>query len=378
MTWVKIDDGVGTHRKQLAAGPVACWLWVAGLAWANQHASDGAIPAHALHALYPSDWISKAEVRRAASRLVEVGLWEVATCGGWSIHDYVQYQGEAMRSARDERRQWEAERKARQRAAKKNASSRSDSGDLGGLSHRDTGGTGGGTITGTKGGTASRAGTPGVSQPPGPARPVQTGDTHTRAGGGARCGTVELFGIGADEVVTALRAGSKDRINLAHDSRTLADLGAVIRDLSTRGDEPVAGVEPYQVLAAWIGAGGLAWYDHGAPTLAYLLKPGVLAQHLAEAAAWHRGGRQALKSRKASPATATRPPGTRTSGVGPLPPAPRSAFEHASLAAKLGLRWRAPTDGSDRDAAWLAQTGMTVDEARARAACPAPPAATGT
>jgi hypothetical protein len=68
---------------------------------------------------------------------------------------------------------------------------------------------------------------------------------------------------------------------------------------------------------------------------------------------------------------------------GPLPAAPRAAFEHATLAQKLGLRWRAPTDGSDRDEAFRAQTGLTVDEARRRvddlrnAPPPAAPAAAG-
>lgn len=376
MTWVKIDDGVGTHRKHLAAGPVACWLWVAGLAWANQHATDGAIPAHALPALYPSGALSKIELRRSAAKLVEVGLWE-ARADGWFIHDYAQYQGEALRSARDERRKWEADRKAKQRAAKKNLGAERDSADLGSLSHRDMGGTGvghvPGTNRGTSGGTTPGTGAPGVSQPPGPTRPVQIGNTHTaREGGPPRLGTVELFGVTADEVLVALRAGCKDRLNLAYDSFVLADLNGLVRELSTRAVDPVVGLAPYQTFAAWVGAGGLAWYDAGTPGFGYLLKPGVLAQHLGDSAAWEAAGRPAIKPRKAA-----RADDPRKSYVGPVPPAPRDAFEHATLAQKLGKRWRAPTDGRDRDAEFLAQTGMTVAEARARVAALSP-APTGT
>ena len=374
--WAKIDDGVGTHRKHLAAGPVACWLWVTGLAWANRHATDGLIPTHALPALYPSDALSKIELRRSATKLVEVGLWEPCAAG-WLIHDYAQYQGEAMRSARDERRKWEAERKAKQRAAKKNLGAERDSAHLGTLSHRDRGGTGVGHVPGTNGGTAPGTGAPAVSQPPVPSRPVQIGITHTpREGGPPRLGTVELFGLTGEDVVNALRVGAKGRVNLAHDSRTLGDLGDLVRDLAALPDAG-ADLAGYQVLAAWVGAGGLAWYDHGAPTLAYLLKPGVLAQHLAEAAQWHREGRPAIKTRKAAASDAASRGNPRSSYVGPIPPAPRAAFEHATLAAKLGLRWKAPTDGSDRDAAWLSQHGFSVDEARARVAA-LPNARTGT
>lgn len=375
MTWVRIDDAVATHPKHLAAGPVACWIWVAGLAWANQHASNGTIPAHALHALYPSDWISKAELRRVATKLVEVGLWE-KTADGWLIHDYADYQAEAMKTARDERREWERKRKAAQRAAKKAPTATSDSEDLGALSHRDRLGHVPGTTGGTGGGTSPGTGALAVSHPPGPARPDLIENTHTPAGA-TRLGTVELFGITGDEVLATLRAGSKGRINLAHEARTLADLDRLVSGLSTQATGAVVGIEPYQHLAAWVAAGGLAWFDHGAPTLGYLLKPGTLATHLAEAAAWHASGRPAIPSRKATAAAAAvAPRAPLARAAGPLPAAPRSAFEHATLATRLGVRWRAPTDGADRDAAFLAQTGFTVDEARRRvAALPSPTSA---
>lgn len=85
MSWVRVDDRAPEHRKQLAAGPSACWLWVCGLAYANrQPQHDGFIPTAALPLL-------GAKASREAARLVEVGLWERVD-GGWQIHDYHGYQ----------------------------------------------------------------------------------------------------------------------------------------------------------------------------------------------------------------------------------------------------------------------------------------------
>ena len=87
MSWVRIDDHAPEHRKQLAAGPAACWLWLCGLAYANrQPQHDGFIPTAALLGLGCG-----AKAPRDATRLVEVGLWERVD-GGWQIHDYHAYQ----------------------------------------------------------------------------------------------------------------------------------------------------------------------------------------------------------------------------------------------------------------------------------------------
>ena len=80
MTWAKIDDRAHEHRKQLAAGPEACWLWVCGLMYANrQPARDGFIPASALRMLYPFK-----SPKRLATKLVKAGLW-TRTDGGYVI-----------------------------------------------------------------------------------------------------------------------------------------------------------------------------------------------------------------------------------------------------------------------------------------------------
>jgi hypothetical protein len=88
MTWVKIDDRAPEHRKLLAAGPMAAWLWVCGLAYANrQPARDGFVPEAALPMLYPFG----GTLRKLAERLVEAGLWERVP-HGFAIHDYHDFQ----------------------------------------------------------------------------------------------------------------------------------------------------------------------------------------------------------------------------------------------------------------------------------------------
>lgn len=87
MSWVRIEDRAPEHRKQLAAGPAACWLWLCGLAYANrQPQHDGFIPSAALPLLGCG-----ARAAKEAARLVDVGLWERVE-GGWWIHDYHEYQ----------------------------------------------------------------------------------------------------------------------------------------------------------------------------------------------------------------------------------------------------------------------------------------------
>ena len=120
MTWVRIDDAALHHEKLLAAGPDAVCLWLAGLCYANGHTTDGAIARGALGALYPSETLPLARAKRAAGRLVEVGLW-LETPAGWAIRNYERYQREAMSDVRDRRRAADREVKAVKRATTKSA-----------------------------------------------------------------------------------------------------------------------------------------------------------------------------------------------------------------------------------------------------------------
>jgi hypothetical protein len=84
LSWARLDDRANENRKQLAAGPEACWLWSCALMYANrQPQRDGFLPTAVIGMLYPF----KAP-QKLAAKLVEVGLWEEAP-GGYQIHDYL-------------------------------------------------------------------------------------------------------------------------------------------------------------------------------------------------------------------------------------------------------------------------------------------------
>lgn len=135
MTWVRIDDGAVHHEKLLAAGPDAVTLWLAGLCYANRLTTDGVLARGTLLALYPSETLPPARVRKAAARLVEVGLWEeLGPADGWRIRNYERYQREAMSATRDRRREADKVSKQEKRAPK----SESDPPPVGALSESDT------------------------------------------------------------------------------------------------------------------------------------------------------------------------------------------------------------------------------------------------
>ena len=110
MSWVKIDDHANEHRKQVAAGPAACWLWACGLMYANrQPTRDGFIPVGVVSMLFAG------ASKKLAEKLVEVGLWE-ATDGGYRVHDYHEYQ--PTQEETDERRIRRVERARKGAAAR--------------------------------------------------------------------------------------------------------------------------------------------------------------------------------------------------------------------------------------------------------------------
>jgi hypothetical protein len=65
MAWVRIDDQIAHHPKMLRAGPAACWLFVAGLAYCARYRTDGLIPAEVVATL-----TTCRNYRKLAARLV--------------------------------------------------------------------------------------------------------------------------------------------------------------------------------------------------------------------------------------------------------------------------------------------------------------------
>lgn len=100
MTWVKLADDFTEHKKLLAAGPLAGWLWVSALAWSNRNDANGVIPSAQVSRLASFDGIGvytgvfsgdDVNCRALAERLVDVGLFEFHQ-DGYVIHDYADYQ----------------------------------------------------------------------------------------------------------------------------------------------------------------------------------------------------------------------------------------------------------------------------------------------
>lgn len=107
MTWVRLDDSFPDHPKALQVGPLACWLYVCGIAYANRHLTDGFIPARQVVRL-----IDAKKVEALAAALVDAQLWEVVD-GGYEIHDYLVYQPSAEKVKKE--RAGNADRQARYR-----------------------------------------------------------------------------------------------------------------------------------------------------------------------------------------------------------------------------------------------------------------------
>lgn len=112
MTWLKIDDNVPHHKKMLAAGPAAAWLWLCGVAYCQRHKTDGFIPREAL------PWLGVVKPQPLALVLVRVALWHVEG-EGWRVHDFLDWN--ASSEERQERSGQKAERQQRWRDKKREA-----------------------------------------------------------------------------------------------------------------------------------------------------------------------------------------------------------------------------------------------------------------
>jgi hypothetical protein len=113
VTWVRTDDGCPYHPKMLRAGAEACWLWQAGNCYSNAHRLNGKIGKDLLPVLYPP---LGSKAKRLATKLVAVGLWHDRG-DHYEIHDYRQYQEQALKEVVEARREYERERKRKQRSA---------------------------------------------------------------------------------------------------------------------------------------------------------------------------------------------------------------------------------------------------------------------
>jgi hypothetical protein len=87
VSWVKVDDGASHHPKLVAAGPIACWLWVCGLCYCNRYLTDGLIPLSAVATLG-----NVPNVKRHATQLCDAGLWRLKDEHHYEVVNYAEYQ----------------------------------------------------------------------------------------------------------------------------------------------------------------------------------------------------------------------------------------------------------------------------------------------
>ena len=101
MTWYLVDDKLWGHPKATGAGLPAMGLWVMAGSWSASYLTEGHVPA---------GFVKGQAAHRAATQLVEVGLW-IPTDDGWQFHDWLENQ----RSRAQVLAKREAERKKKQR-----------------------------------------------------------------------------------------------------------------------------------------------------------------------------------------------------------------------------------------------------------------------
>ncbi len=80
MAWVRIHDAAMTHPKILRLSDKAFRLWVWGLTYAQQHLTDGFLPALAI----PGAFV------KSIKDLLSVGLWASVETG-YQVHDYLDW-----------------------------------------------------------------------------------------------------------------------------------------------------------------------------------------------------------------------------------------------------------------------------------------------
>jgi hypothetical protein len=109
VTWFKVDDNFATHRKTVAAGNTAVGLWVRAGSWSSANLTDGYIPTHMITVLGGR--------LVDAKRLAAAELW-IEVDGGYQFHQWAEDGRQPTRSAVEQRRADDRQRKAEARAAK--------------------------------------------------------------------------------------------------------------------------------------------------------------------------------------------------------------------------------------------------------------------
>jgi hypothetical protein len=98
LPWFRLDTNFHHNAKVVELIAANKWravtVWIAGMAHAADHGTNGYIPEHSLFLIHAT--------RRVANDLVAVGLWHVSG-GGWDINGWDEFQlsDESARKRRD-------------------------------------------------------------------------------------------------------------------------------------------------------------------------------------------------------------------------------------------------------------------------------------
>src|SRR6266702_5765068 len=103
MPWFRLDDSFHSHPKVIAAGNEATGLFVRCGTHAAEHLTDGFV-GRDIVTLYGDETL--------AAALVRVRLWHRAR-GGWTIHDYLDYNPSREQVERERKEARERMRKRR-------------------------------------------------------------------------------------------------------------------------------------------------------------------------------------------------------------------------------------------------------------------------
>lgn len=123
MSWTKLDDAMGEHRKTRrvlrSAGLDAFGLHVLGILHASRYLTDGHIERDFVEETFELARTTTKAGERSLAALCDQALW-VPTDDGWVLHDYLDHNPSRERVL--EQRRKDAERKARGRGADSNGS----------------------------------------------------------------------------------------------------------------------------------------------------------------------------------------------------------------------------------------------------------------
>lgn len=149
----KLDVHFADHPKVIGLPEPAVVLWVASIAYANRHMTDGLVPRPVIPRLWPL-----ADPHAAVAELVKTRLWHEVD-GGYEIHDFLDHnRSRAERQAqREAARRGNRERQQRHRDRQRDAWPKPDR-DPPARNARDDGVTTGGVTPSGNGAVTGRRG----------------------------------------------------------------------------------------------------------------------------------------------------------------------------------------------------------------------------